>query len=157
MEQISFSYQSDPHRSVAVEAANRKLIRPSLNELKEKAVEAKRGPIQPPTMKVKPPLQQQAKQGGGAPSGPPKVQGGGPPQQQGPPKPTAPPEQTNAENFYYAKQISNKTPMVFVLRGGEKLQGVIEWYDKWCLRIAREQDPAVLVYKHNIRHMYKHD
>jgi len=30
----------------------------------------------------------------------------------------APNDQTNAENFYYVKQIQNKTPMVVVLQDG---------------------------------------
>ncbi len=35
----------------------------------------------------------------------------------------APPEQTNAENFYYQKQMQAKTPMVIVLRDGEEIHG----------------------------------
>jgi sRNA-binding regulator protein Hfq len=78
-----------------------------------------------------------------------------PAQHQSPPvKKTHPSEQTNAENFYYAKQISNKTQMVLVLRDGEKVTGVIDWYDKGCLRIKRDDGP-VMVYKHNIKYMYK--
>jgi sRNA-binding regulator protein Hfq len=80
-----------------------------------------------------------------------------PPPQHQPPavKKTHPSEQTNAENFYYAKQISNKTPMVLVLRDGEKVTGVIDWYDKSCLRISRIDAGPVMVYKHNIKYMYK--
>ena len=33
------------------------------------------------------------------------------------PKKIVPPEQTNAENFYYLKQMQAKTPMMFVLQG----------------------------------------
>lgn len=70
-------------------------------------------------------------------------------------KKPVPPDQTNAENFYYVKQMQSKTPMVFVLKGGETLHGVIEWYDKTCLKINREEGPNLLVYKHNIQYMYK--
>ncbi len=70
-------------------------------------------------------------------------------------KKPVPPEQTNAENFYYVKQMQSKTPMVFVLKGGETLHGVIEWYDKTCLKINRTEGPNLLVYKHNIQYMYK--
>ena len=72
-----------------MESANRKLIRPSLTEIKEQ--------ISPPRRVQKKP---------------------------------SPPDQTNAENFYYVKQMQAKTPMVFVLRDGETRHGVIEWYDK---------------------------
>jgi hypothetical protein len=34
----------------------------------------------------------------------------------GPGKKPAPPEQTNAENFYYQKQMQSRTPMVIVLQ-----------------------------------------
>jgi host factor-I protein len=66
-----------------------------------------------------------------------------------------PPDQTNAENFYYVKQMQAKTPMVFVLRDGEKLRGVIEWYDKSCLKVNRDGEPNLLLYKPNIKYMYK--
>src|SRR5215470_14388020 len=69
-------------------------------------------------------------------------------------KPT-PPDQTNAENFYYVKQMQTKTPMVFILRGGESLHGVIEWYDKHCLKINRDDGPNLLLYKSCIAYMYK--
>jgi host factor-I protein len=99
-----------------VEAVNRKLIRPSLNEIKEQ--------IAPPR---RPPLQ----------------------------KKPAPPDQTNAENFYYVKQMQAKTPMVFVLRDGETLHGTIEWYDKCCLKVNRTGEPNILLYKPAIKYMYK--
>ncbi|MBK8725357.1 MAG: RNA chaperone Hfq [Holophagaceae bacterium] len=69
----------------------------------------------------------------------------------------APPEQTNAESFYYLKQMQSKTPMVIVLQNDEKLRGVIEWYDKHCLKINRIKEPNVLVPKHNIKYIYKQD
>ena len=99
-----------------MEAVNRKLIRPSLNEIKEQ--------ITPPRR---------------------------PPQQKKP----APPDQTNAENFYYVKQMQAKTAMVFVLRDGETLHGVIEWYDKTCLKVNRTEGPNILLYKPSIKYMYK--
>jgi len=100
-----------------VEAVNRKLIRPSLNEIKEQ--------ITPPRRTA--------------------------PQQKKP----VPPDQTNAENFYYVKQMQAKTAMVFVLRDGETLHGVIEWYDKCCLKVNRTEGPNLLLYKPAIKYMYK--
>ena len=99
-----------------MESANRKLIRPSLTEIKDQMT---------------------------------------PPRRQLQQKKPIPPDQTNAENFYYVKQMQSKTPMVFVLKDGEKLHGVIEWYDKCCLKINREDGPNLLLYKPNIKYMYK--
>ena len=91
---------------------NRKLIRPSLTELKDQVVARPR-------------------------------------------KKPAPPEQTNAENFYYVKQMQSKTPMVIVLQDGEQIRGVIEWYDKNCLKVHRQSEPNLLVYKPCIKYLYK--
>lgn len=96
-----------------MEPANRKLIRPSLNDIKD---------------------QRNRKDGQ---------------------KKSAPPDQTNAENFYYLKQMQSKTPMTIVLKDGEVLKGIIEWYDKTCLKVNREGEPNLLVFKSNIKYMYK--
>ena len=66
-----------------------------------------------------------------------------------------PPEQTNAESFYYLKQMNNKTPMVVVLQDGEEIRGVIEWYDKNCLKLNRNNRPNLVLLKHNIKYLYK--
>ena len=100
-----------------MESGNRKLIRPSFNEFKEKGDAPRKG---------------SAAQ-----------------------KRQVPPDQTNAENFYYVKQMQSKTPMVIKLKDGEVLKGVIEWYDRSCLKLNREGDPNVMLYKSNIKYMYK--
>jgi len=92
---------------------NRKLIRPSLTDLKEQVI-----------------ARQQRK------------------------KPV-PPDQTNAENFYYVKQMQAKTPMVIVLTDGEVIRGVIEWYDKQCIKVHRVNEPNLLLYKPCIKYLYK--
>lgn len=94
--------------------SNRKLIRPSLADIKDQFT------VRPPRTK----------------------------------KPS-PNEQTNAENFYYVKQMQNKTPMVIVLQDGESVHGVIEWYDKNSIRINRAPEPSLLLLKHYIKYMYK--
>ncbi len=66
-----------------------------------------------------------------------------------------PTDQTNAENFYYVKQMQNRTPMVVVLQDGEQLEGVIEWYDKNSIKLNRTGEPNLLVLKHYIKYMYK--
>jgi host factor-I protein len=70
-------------------------------------------------------------------------------------KKTTPPEQTNAEQFYYSKQMQSKTSMIVVLEDGEQLEGVIEWYDKDCLKLNRIGAPNLLLYKRAIKYMYK--
>jgi host factor-I protein len=67
----------------------------------------------------------------------------------------APPEQTNAENFYYQKQMQSKTPMVIVLCDDEEIHGVIEWYDKNCIKVNRTEGPNLMIYKPSIKYLYK--
>jgi host factor-I protein len=67
----------------------------------------------------------------------------------------APPEQTNAENFYYQKQMQSRTPMVVVLRDGEQIHGYIEWYDRNCIKVNRNGQPNLMIYKPSIKYMYK--
>src|SRR6185503_3957239 len=66
-----------------------------------------------------------------------------------------PPEHTNAENFYYQKQMANKTRMVIVLKDGEEVRGTIEWYDKYALKVHRSSEPNILLLKDNVKYMYK--
>jgi host factor-I protein len=72
-----------------------------------------------------------------------------------PPKKPAPSEQTNAENFYYQKQMQTKTPMVVVLRDGEEVHGTIEWYDKHCIKLNRTGAANLMIYKPAIKYMFK--
>ena len=61
-------------------------------------------------------------------------------------KPT-PPEQTHAESFYWVKQMQARTPMSVVLLDGEVLRGVVEWYDRDCIKLTRYGSPNLLIYK----------
>jgi host factor-I protein len=65
-------------------------------------------------------------------------------------------EQTHAENFYYQKQMQSQTPLTIVLKNGETVQGVIEWYDTRCIKLSRGgRQPGLLIYKTGIRYLHK--
>lgn len=72
-----------------------------------------------------------------------------------PRKKPAPPDQTHAENFYYVKQMQARTSVVVVLNDGETLRGIVEWYDRDCIKLTRYGSPNLLVYKHCIKYIYK--
>lgn len=95
---------------------NRRLIRPSLSEVKDQVNSGEGGP-----RRRKP----------------------------------IPPEHTHAEEYYYVKQMQARTPVVVVLKDGEALRGTIEWYDKNCIKITRTTAPNLLLYKSNIKYIYK--
>jgi sRNA-binding regulator protein Hfq len=122
---------------------NRKLIRPNLAEVKERF------------------SARQTESSQGAAHGHRESRGNGSGGQAGSApggrRRVAPPEQTNAEAFYYLKQMNSATPMVIVLDDGEQLRGHIEWYDRSCLKVHREDAPNILVFKHCIRYLYKQE
>jgi sRNA-binding regulator protein Hfq len=132
---------------------NRKLIRPNLTELKDKLGlpgKGGGGEVMTPTPSATMPS--------GEPNPAVNPAAATAPQGLGSPRrKIAPPEQTNAESFYYLKQMQSKTPMVIVLQDDEKVRGVIEWYDKHCLKINRVKEPNILVPKHNIKYIYKQE
>jgi len=65
------------------------------------------------------------------------------------------PEPSHAEVFYFQKQVQAQTPMVVVLDDGEKLEGVIEWFDKESLKLRLTSLQRVLVYKTAIKFIHK--
>ncbi|TET26263.1 MAG: hypothetical protein E3J76_00480 [Candidatus Aminicenantes bacterium] len=65
--------------------------------------------------------------------------------------------ETFAENYYYLKQMNKKTLMAVVMLDGETIEGCIEWYDKNCLKLNRDNDPNLLIYKKCIKYLYKLD
>ncbi len=66
-----------------------------------------------------------------------------------------PSPETNAETYYYKKQIDARTKMVIILTDGEAIEGTIEWYDLDALKVTRSEAPNLLLLKHNIKYMYK--
>jgi RNA chaperone Hfq len=59
----------------------------------------------------------------------------------------------HAELFYLQKQIQSQTPMVIVLEDGEKIEGRIEWYDRYSLKVRGRLKS--IIYKSAIKYMYK--
>lgn len=108
---------------------NRKLVRPNLQEVKRRF---------------------SARNNGDANESTPRDNGTVHPRRR-----SAPPDQTNAEAFYFLKQMNGKTLMTVVLDDGEKINGQIEWYDQHCIKVHRETGPNVLIYKRCVRYLYK--
>ena len=62
-------------------------------------------------------------------------------------------ESSHAEAFYFQKQVQMQTPLVFVLEDGERIEGVIEWYDRNVIKV--KNGGRVMIYKSNIKYLYK--
>ena len=63
--------------------------------------------------------------------------------------------ETFAENYYYLKQMNKKTRMAVVFQDGEVKEGYIEWYDKNCIKLNRNDGPNLLIYKNSLKYLYK--
>jgi len=113
---------------------NRKLIRPSLKDHREKSGRSS----ETPSAGLTPIIQTQTNPALGR-------------------RKQIPAEQTNAESFYYLKQMQTKTPMVITLQDGEQIRGVIEWYDRHCLKVTRHKEPNLMILKHNIKYIFKQE
>ena len=62
-------------------------------------------------------------------------------------------EYTNAEVYYLTRLIQNKTPILVKLMNDEEIKGWIEYYDKNFIRVTRESDPNVFIYKDQIKYI----
>jgi host factor-I protein len=125
--------------------ANRKLIRPSLPRAEN---HGNHSAMPAPERRERPERFERGERGERNERGDRAMAGSG--------KKPAPPEQTNAENFYYQKQMQSRTPMVVVLQDGEEVHGVIEWYDRNCIKVNRDGgQPNLMIYKPAIKYMYK--
>lgn len=124
---------------------NRKLIRPSFSEVKnkEREITVRRNDEQS-YGKPAAPRPHAAPVSDGSTTLPPSKG-----------KKMPPPIETNAEVFYYKKQIDTHTPMVIVLQDGEEIEGTIEWYDRRALKINCSKGPNLMLLKHNIKYMFK--
>jgi host factor-I protein len=123
--------------------ANRKLIRPTLPRAENHGNHSP-APVPSQERRERPERHDRGERGD-------RTMGGG-----GLGKKPAPPEQTNAENFYYQKQMQGRTQMVIVLRDGEEVHGIIEWYDRHCIKVNRDSgEPNLMIYKPAIKYMYK--
>src|SRR5216684_550598 len=87
--------------------------------------------------------------------GPPRPPHNGPHNGPIPSKKPAPPEMTHAENFYWVKQMQSRTPMLVVLESGEELHGIIEWYDRDCIKLTRQGAPNLMIFKRFIKYVSK--
>lgn len=70
-------------------------------------------------------------------------------------KKTHPSSETFAENYYYLKQMNKKTHVSIVFVDGETIDGVIEWYDRNCIKLNRSDAPNLLIYKRSLKYIYK--
>ena len=63
-------------------------------------------------------------------------------------------QNSHAETFYLQKQMHSQTPMIFMLEDGDRIEGIIEWYDTDVIKV-RNGNIRTLIYKSAIKYLYK--
>ena len=71
------------------------------------------------------------------------------------PKSARPAEQTLEEIKYLKQLIERKTRVCVKLSDNQLVQGVIEYYDQRFIRITRDVEPNLFIFKHDIKYLYE--
>lgn len=64
-----------------------------------------------------------------------------------------PPESTNEEAAHLKSLVEKKKPVSIKLVDGEVVSGWIEYYDRNMLRLTREGQPNLFIFKHQIAYV----
>jgi host factor-I protein len=64
-----------------------------------------------------------------------------------------PPEQTHEEVRYIKHLIDNHVPVRVRLLNNEEVTGTIEYYDTSFIRLTREPEPNLFIFKHEIKYL----
>lgn len=82
-----------------------------------------------------------------------KKPGGGRPPNKG--NKSRAPEQTLEEVRYLKYLIENEIPIRVKLRDNSEVAGTIEYYDHSFIRLTRQGEPNLFIYKHEIKYLYE--
>jgi len=65
------------------------------------------------------------------------------------------PEQTLEEVRYLKQLIEKQVPVCVKLRNNELVKGVVEYYDANFIRLTRQAEPNLFIFKHDIKYLYE--
>ncbi len=63
------------------------------------------------------------------------------------------PEKTFEEARYLKQLIENSTPVKVKMEDGEEVSGTIEYYDQSFIRLTRQGEPNLFIFKHDIKYI----
>jgi host factor-I protein len=66
---------------------------------------------------------------------------------------TRAPEHTFEESKYLKRLIEQQTPVRVRLSNNEEVTGVVEYYDASFIRITRDGQPNLFIFKHDIKYL----
>ncbi|MDP9169543.1 MAG: RNA chaperone Hfq [Acidobacteriota bacterium] len=70
-------------------------------------------------------------------------------------KSARPLEDTLEEIKYLKYLIEKKIPVLVKLSDNELVSGVVEYYDQRFIRVTREGQPNLFIFKHDIKYLYE--
>lgn len=68
---------------------------------------------------------------------------------------TKAPEQTFEEVKYLRRLIEDRIPVRVRLSDNQEVEGIVEFYDANFIRITRESEPNLFLFKHDIKYLYE--
>lgn len=68
---------------------------------------------------------------------------------------TRAPEQTFEEVKYIKGLIDNHTRVCVKLSDNQEVEGTIEYYDHNFIRVTRDSEPNLFIYKHDIKYLFE--
>ncbi len=67
----------------------------------------------------------------------------------------SPSESTNKEAAYIAWLSKTRTPVVVKMVDDEEVSGWIEYFDRNIIRLTRDQDSNLFIYKERVKYLYE--
>jgi host factor-I protein len=65
------------------------------------------------------------------------------------------PDQTFEEVNYLRRLIDDRVPVRVRLSDNQEVDGVVEFYDANFIRITRDGEPNLFLFKHDIKYLYE--
>jgi host factor-I protein len=65
------------------------------------------------------------------------------------------PEHTFEEVNFLKRLIENRTLVRVRLSDNQEVDGIVEFYDTHFIRLTREGEPNLFLYKHDIKYLYE--
>jgi host factor-I protein len=65
----------------------------------------------------------------------------------------SPPDSTLRETLYLKSLVANKTPVLVRLRDNKTVEGIVEYYDAAMIRLTRDGEANLFIYKADIKYL----
>jgi host factor-I protein len=65
------------------------------------------------------------------------------------------PDHTFQEARYLQRLIDDRVPVHVRLSDGQEMEGIVEFYDARFIRLTRDSDPNLFLFKQNIQYLYE--